>query len=160
MSELRRRAIAGLKKGDSFVATRTFTRDETERFGDLTRDYNPVHYEPELARGKGLAGPILHGLLTGSLLCEVGGQLGWLASGMSFGFRRPVYFGDTITCRLTITELDEPTGRARAHVEYTNQHGERVLEAELAGYLPSPAERAVLAAIVARGDPTNELRGA
>jgi len=156
MSDLRRRAIGGLKAGDTFEITRTFTREDTVAFGALTRDYNPVHYEPRFAQDRGFSGMICHGLLTGSMICEVGGQIAWLATGMSFRFRRPVYPGDTITCRLVISEVDE-RGRARAAATFTNQHGEQVAIAELTGYLPTDRAREILADMVAEGDPTNAI---
>ena len=84
-STLRKQAATGLKPGDTFVLTRTFSQEETKAFGDLTRDYNPVHYDPRWTRAKGFDGLICHGLLVGSMICEFGGQLAWLATGMSLG---------------------------------------------------------------------------
>lgn len=156
MSEIRRRTIEGLRPGDTFTLRRTFTEELTRRFGDLSRDYNPVHYDPRFASAKGFEGLICHGLLVGSLLTEVGGQIGWLASGMELRFLKPVFFGDTVTCRFTLEALDE-RGRAQGRAVFTNQHGTTVIEATLAGRLPGEAERAVLAAMVAEGDPTNKL---
>ncbi len=156
MSEIRRRTIDGLHPGDAFTVARTFTEELTRAFGDLSRDYNPVHYDRRFAGTKGLTGLICHGLLVGSLLTEVGGQIGWLATGMEFRFLRPVHFGDTVTCRFTLTEVDE-RGRAQGRAVFTNQDGTTVVEATLAGRLPGPPERAVLAAMVAEGDPTNKL---
>jgi 3-hydroxybutyryl-CoA dehydratase len=156
MSELRRRAIRGLRAGDTFEISRTFSREDTVAFGTLTRDYNPVHYEPRFAQEKGFSGIVCHGLLTGSMICEVGGQIAWLATGMSFRFRRPVYPGDTIACRLIISEIDD-RGRARAAADFTNQHGEQVATAELTGYLPTGSGRDILANMVAEGDPTNAI---
>lgn len=141
-----------------FRCERTFSRDEIEAFGYLIRDYNPVHHDPDWCAAKGLSGPVCHGMLVGSMICEPGGQLGWLADGMLFRFRRPVYPGDTITCELTLRELDE-RGRDRAEAVFTNQDGQRVLTAELTGYLPVAAERELLAGMLARGDPTNPLSG-
>jgi acyl dehydratase len=141
---MREKAVQGIKAGDEFSVTRTFTRRDTEAFGDLTRDYNPVHYDEVFARGKGLSGLINHGLLTGSMICEVGGQIAWLASGMDFKFRRPVYFGDTVTCRLVITEVDAK-GKAKAEATYTNQHGEVVVSARISGRLPGPEDTKRLA---------------
>lgn len=156
MTGIRRRAIEGLRQGDGFTLTRTFTEEETRAFGDLSRDYNPVHYERRFAEAKGLSGLICHGLLVGSLLTELGGQIGWLASGMEFRFKRPVYFGDTVTCRFTLVEVGE-AGRAKGSAVFTNQDGVTVIEAALSGRLPGAPERAVLAAMVAEGDPTNKL---
>lgn len=147
MSDIRKRAIAGLKAGDSFSLARTFTEEETQSFGEISRDQNPVHYSDEFAQAKNLQGKICHGLLVGGMITEVGGQIGWLASGMNFRFRRPVYFGDTITCVFTITEVDE-RNRARAEAVLSNQHGEAVIEAWLTGVLPGPREQAVMSSMV------------
>ena len=158
MSDLRQRAIQGIKRGDSFAIERTFSQQDTAQFGELTRDYNPVHYEPRFANGRGFPQLILPGLLTGSMLCEIGGQFGWLATKMSFAFKKPVFFGDTITCRLTITELDEQNQWAAAAVRYTNQHDQLVATAKLSGLLPNAQQRQVLTNMVEQGDPTNALR--
>jgi len=76
---------------------------------------------------------------------------------MNFRFKQPVYFGETITCRFTITDIDEHR-RASAEAVYLNQDGNIVLEAELEGILPDAAERRILNAMVAEGDPTNKLK--
>ncbi|HET8539853.1 MAG TPA: MaoC family dehydratase [Anaeromyxobacter sp.] len=150
MPGIRQRAIEGLRPGDTFTVRRTFTEEATRRFGDLSRDHNPVHYDPRFASAKGFPGLICHGLLVGSLLTEIGGQIGWLATGMEFRFVKPVLFGDTVTCRFTLLELDE-RGRARGSAVFSNQHGTTVIEATLAGRVPAEAERAILAAIAAEG---------
>ncbi|MGD8564149.1 MAG: MaoC family dehydratase [Desulfarculaceae bacterium] len=156
MNQMRQRAIEGIKAGDVFEFSRTFSQEETNLFGDLTRDYNPVHYDPSFAQTKGFDGLICHGLLTGSMICQVGGQLGWLATDMSFKFLRPVYFGDTVTCRLKITALD-PQGKAQARARMTNQQGQVVVEANLGGFLPQARDQEILKAMVSQGDPTNKL---
>ena len=86
-----------LAAGTTFRFSRTFTLDDVQAFGDLTLDYNPVHYEPRWCEAKGFEGrPICHGLLVGSMLCEPGGQVGWLATRMEFKFLSPTYIGDTL----------------------------------------------------------------
>ena len=156
MSEIRKKTIQGLAAGDTFVVTRQFTQADMLSFADVTRDYNPIHFEKRFADVKNFRDPICHGLLVGSILTEVGGQIGWLAFEMNFRFKRPVYFGDTIECTFTISEIDE-RNRARADVIYRNQDGTIVLEAELAGVVPGEPERKVLEAMVAEGDPTNRM---
>ena len=97
-----------------------------------------------------------HGLLVGSMICEFGGQVGWLATGMDFKFIRPVYFGDTITCKIQITKI-EASGRAEAEAELSNQSAELICRAYLTGRIPMTPEKAVLEEMVAEGDPTNKL---
>src|SRR5690554_7667089 len=105
---------------------------------------NPVHYDERFTAAKGFRGKICHGLLVGGMITEVGGQIGWLASGMNFRFQRPVYFGDTVTCAFTITEVDDRR-RAKAEAVLSNQYGDTVIQAWLTGVLPSEAERQVMA---------------
>ena len=156
MSEIRQRAIAGLKAGDTFTVTRTFTEADMIAFAGITRDYNPVHFDDRFAAVKNFNGRICHGLLVAGMLTEIGGQMGWLASVMNFRFKKPVYFGDTITCKLTITDIDE-RNHSRAIAEYQNEEGLLVLEADLEGIVPAEPEQEVLAAMVQEGDPTNRL---
>ena len=153
---LREKAATGLKPGDTFVLTRTFTREETQAFRDLTRDYNPVHYDARWTQAKGFDGLICHGLLVGGMICEFGGQVGWLATGMDFTFIKPVYFDDTIECRIRLHEL-AADGRAAAEAEFFNQHGMQVARAFLKGRLPLRPEKEILTRMMAEGDPTNKL---
>lgn len=157
MSDIRKKAIEGLKVGDTFTARRTFTEHEVVHFADITKDYNPIHFDERFARVKKFRGRICHGLLVASIISEIGGQIGWLASGMTFRFRRPVYFRDTITCCLTITDISEK-GQAKAEAVYQNQDGVVVLEAFLTGIIPGSPEQKVLKKMMAEGDPTNQLR--
>ncbi len=147
MSQIRNRTIQGLTVGTTFTVSRKFSDQDMRIFADITRDYNPIHFDNRFVRAKNLHGRICHGLLVGSLLTEIGGQIGWLASEMNFRFKKPVYFGDTIECKLTITEMDG-RNRARAEVIYRNQDGLIVLEADLAGILPDDRERNILNAIL------------
>ncbi|MBN1841917.1 MAG: MaoC family dehydratase [Deltaproteobacteria bacterium] len=149
-------AINGLREGDSFSYKRIFTQEESVLFGDMTRDYNPVHYDSRWAEVKGFRSLICHGLLVGSMICEFGGQVGWLATGMNFKYIKPVYFGDTVHCAITITKI-EKSGRAEAEAFLTNQDGDQVCYAYMTGRVPLDQERELLKQMINEGDPTNKL---
>jgi 3-hydroxybutyryl-CoA dehydratase len=148
MTSMRMRAVNGIQVGDQFRVTRTFTEQDVIDFAETTRDYNPVHFDKRFATIKNLKGRICHGLLVGSLLTEIGGQLGWLATEMNFRFKKPVYPGDTITCALTITKMN---------VVFTHSDGTVVIEAEVMGNLPGEPEREVMNQMMREGDPTNKI---
>jgi 3-hydroxybutyryl-CoA dehydratase len=152
----RERAARGLRAGDAFTVSRTLDSEDVVRFAEASRDYNPVHFDERFARIKNFTAPICHGLLAASLVTEIGGQIGWLASAMSFRFRGPVYPGETVTCTLTITEIAS-RGRARAEALITNQGGIVVIEAEIRGIVPGEAECKVLGRMLSEGDPTNRI---
>ena len=71
MSEIRKKTIEGLQVGDVFTVSRTFTEEQARLFGELSRDYNPVHYDERFIAAKNLQGRICHGLLVGSLVTEL-----------------------------------------------------------------------------------------
>ncbi|MGD8992344.1 MAG: MaoC family dehydratase [Desulfobacterales bacterium] len=157
MSNIRNKTIQGLQVGDTFTVSRQFTETDMQKFADITRDYNAVHFDSRFADAKNFRGRICHGLLVGSMLTEIGGQIGWLASLMNYRFKKPVYFNETITCKFSITHIDAQR-RARATALYFNPNGDLVLEAELEGILPDETERQILNAMVHEGDPTNKVR--
>jgi 3-hydroxybutyryl-CoA dehydratase len=145
MSKIRDKAVEGIRIGDTFRVTRTFTDDDTFRFADMTRDYNPVHFDDHFAKAKKLHERICHGFMVAGLITEIGGQIGWLATDVRIRFKKAVYFGDTVTCILTIVNMDE-CGYADAVIQMNNQKGEEVIEAELEGFLPvQEEERRMLA---------------
>lgn len=154
MAGLREQAAGGLQVGDSFRTTRTFTHEDVIRFAKISRDYNPVHFDDRFAKAKNFSGLICHGLLVASMVTEIGGQIGWLASLMNFHFKKPVYVGETITCTWVITAIDQK-GWAKASLKITKEDGTIVIEAETDGIVPGPEERKVLNQMLSEGDPTN-----
>jgi 3-hydroxybutyryl-CoA dehydratase len=154
MTNIRKKAIEGLIVGDTFSVSRTFSEEDMLRFADISRDYNPVHFDERFARVKGFRDRVCHGLLVGSLITEIGGQIGWLASAMDFRFKKPVYFGDTVRCDFTITEIHE-NGRVDAAFVFGNQDGVTVLEGSIRGILPGPEEKRVMRQMSDQGSARN-----
>ena len=155
MSNIREKTVEGLKSGDTFSVSRTFSEKDVIRFAEISRDYNPVHFDERFAKAKNFERRICHGLLVATLITEIGGQIGWLASGMNFKFIKPVYFEDTVTCDFTITHIDE-RGRAEAEVMFTNGDGVTVLKAVLTGIVPGDREKRIMKDMLNEGDPTNK----
>ncbi len=156
MTNIRKKAIQGFNVGDRFSISREFTEKDVHLFAEMTRDYNPVHFDERFSKTKNFNGLICHGLLVASMISEIGGQIGWLASEMNFNFKRPVYFKDRITCNMVITDIDE-NGWATAKAEYKNQHGTLVMDAALKGIVPGVEEKGVMETMIAEGDPTNKI---
>ena len=156
MSSMRMKAIEGISVGDTFTTSRTFTEQQVMDFAEISRDYNPVHFDERFAKAMKFNGKICHGLLVASMVTEIGGQLGWLATEMNFKFQKPVYFGDTIKIDLTVIDMDE-NGSATSEVVFTNQDGATVLEAVIKGFAPGEPGKQVIHAMIAEGDPTNKI---
>jgi len=158
MSSIRARSAQGIKVGDTFRVTRTFTEDDMNKFAAVSRDYNPVHFDERFAGAKSFRGRVCHGLLVASLVTEIGGQAGWLALEMTFTFLKPVYFGDTVTCEMTITSLSE-NGHIEGVASYRKSDDTLVLKGHLKGIAAGEPEQEVLRTMLDEGDITNPLRG-
>ena len=78
-----------------------------------------------------------HGLLTATLPTKVGGDLNFIARELTFEFHRPVFAGDTITCDVTLVELepDGPVMRMVSTWVCRNQHGKEVMTGRARGVI-------------------------
>lgn len=89
------------------------TEEKIWKFADATKDYNPIHIDPEWVRGyqfgkTRLAGVIAHGLFTYALMSRAVTEWVWPLGGlhhrMEARFESPVYPGDTIQTEATVSE--------------------------------------------------------
>ena len=132
MSDAPAQGQSTLATGDVFTFRRTFTDGDVSLFCGLTGDYNPFHLDERFAEQSRFGRRIVPGLLTGSMMTHIGGMLGVLGAEMRFSFLAPVYIGDTITCRVTIVDVDD-RGVATAEVVMVNESGEVVVDAGWSG---------------------------
>ena len=116
--------------GDVHAFERTFTEADVRQFADVSGDAQPRHLEPD---GEGRL--MVQGLLTATLPTKIGGDLEVLARTMTFDFQRPVYTGETITCEMTLEEVQEREDRyeLEASVVCENEDGEMVLTGDVSG---------------------------
>jgi len=113
-----------LKVGDVFESTRKFTLHDTILFAELTGDRGKHHMEPD-EQGR----LMVHGLHTASIGTKIGGDLNYIGKDMIFDYVRPVFTGDTITCKVTVTSVEQCEGYRKVALQsiYHNQHGKEVL---------------------------------
>ncbi|MFC6835254.1 dehydratase [Halomarina ordinaria] len=122
--------MVDLSPGDTYTYSRTFTREDVERFVELSNDAGTHHLEPD-EEGR----LVVHGLLTATLPTKLGGDLDYLARDMVFEFRRPVYTGEEIRCELTVLDVVPREGRVDLTSEAicTNEAGTVVMTGEFEG---------------------------
>lgn len=98
-----------LKTGMSAVYSRTITDTDLRNFSGVTGDTNPMHLNEEYAKNTFFKDRIVHGFLTAGLLSTVIGTKlpgpGCIYVSQTLQFKAPVYVGDTVYARATITKL-------------------------------------------------------
>lgn len=120
-----------IKIGDSASFTKTITESDVYTYAGITGDLNPAHIN-EVEAEKGIFKTrVAHGMLTAGLVSAVlGMQLpgpGTIYLGQELKFTKPVYFGDTITAKVEVTEIVKEK-ILKLKTTCTNQKGEVVLE--------------------------------
>lgn len=120
--------------GQSTEVVHTVTEEDIQVFGDLSGDYNPLHFDQEWASKTIFKGRIAHGLLTASFISTaIGMELpgpGTIYLGQRMSFKRPVRIGDTITARVEVVEKDDEKQHVTLRTVCTNQDGKVVLDGE------------------------------
>lgn len=119
---------------------RTISESDNQRFCDMTMNQQPLHLDGEFASDTEFGKRLVNGLYTMSL--AVGVSIpettdGTIVANLSYdsvSHPQPVFHGDTIRARSTVTDKRETSDGERGvvtmHVEALNQDDELVCEFE------------------------------
>ncbi|HET7876677.1 MAG TPA: MaoC family dehydratase, partial [Methylomirabilota bacterium] len=120
--------------GDSAQVIRRATDGDIAEFIDAVGDYNPVHSDREYAAGTMFRERIAPGIWTAGLIsAAIGTRLpgpGAIYLSQDLKFLKPVKFGDVITARVEVVEVNQERNRLRLRTVCVNQRGEEVLTGE------------------------------
>ncbi|MCP5367830.1 MAG: MaoC family dehydratase N-terminal domain-containing protein [Hyphomicrobiales bacterium] len=98
-------------------------------FAGASADHNPIHVDEGAARGGGLPGVIVHGMLNMAFLGQV--VTNWVPVGrlraFATRFAAMAYPGDVITCRGRIAAVDGAGRTVDLALTAENQNGEVLL---------------------------------
>lgn len=102
-----------MKVGSTYAsATRTITETDVVNFAAHTGDYSEVHVSREFAKKTQFGRPIAHGMLGLAICHGLMVQTNfWKDTAIAFlglrewNFRAPIFVGDTVHVRWTITEI-------------------------------------------------------
>jgi len=119
---------------------RTITEADVMAFAGTSGDFNRLHTDRTFAEEAGFGAPIAHGLLVLSVVTGLKQRLGIFEGtvlaflGLTWNFKAPVFFGDTIRARIHIERLKETSkpdrGVVYQKVEVFNQDGKLVQDGE------------------------------
>ncbi|ABZ93599.1 Acyl dehydratase [Leptospira biflexa serovar Patoc strain 'Patoc 1 (Ames)'] len=123
-----------IQMGEKASFTKTISESDVYLFAGISGDFNPLHVDEEYAKKTIFGTRIAHGGLAASLLAPVLGMklpgLGTVALETTTKFRKPVYFGDTITCLVEVVGKLDRLKAIKMKIVWTNQKGEVVSKGE------------------------------
>lgn len=133
--------VQDIEVGDTAEIVRAAAGSDIAEFVDAVGDYNPVHTDPAYAARTMFKERIAPGIWTAGLISAVIGTRlpgpGAIYLSQDLRFLKPVKFGDVITARVEVLEVNRERNRLRLRTVCANQRGEEVLVGE-ALVMPSP----------------------
>jgi 3-hydroxybutyryl-CoA dehydratase len=107
--------LEDLTIGQAASYERTVSAEDVDKFGEVSGDFNPLHFDDEYAKGTIFRGRIAHGMLSLSYLSTVLGTklpgAGSIFMSATTRFKAPVRIGDTVKAVCTVREIDIPKKR-------------------------------------------------
>lgn len=120
--------------GDSASISKTITDGDIQAFANVTGDHNPIHLDDDYAAKTRFGSRIAHGMLSASLISAVlANELpgaGSIYLSQTLTFVKPVFPGDTVTARVTVTGIRDDKPIITLETICVNQHNEPVLKGE------------------------------
>ena len=119
--------------GDEVSVSKTITEADGALYIAATGDFGPIHVDDSYARttrfGRRLApGIMVAGLCTSVLSSELAGTLG-VSIEDRFWFTGPVFYGDTISFRVWISDMNAETRTVSWQASAQDEAGREVLKA-------------------------------
>ena len=127
---------AGVRPGDTLPeVAETIERMDLVRYAGASGDFNPIHWNDEVARAVGLPGVIAHGMYSMGVAARI--LTAWVGDPaairrLKVRFAAMIEPGQTLTVKGEVAEVDGRRVLVRFHAE--DEKGEKVLskgEAEL-----------------------------
>jgi acyl dehydratase len=108
---------------------RALTQMRLVAYAAATWDWHRLHYDPQYAAARNIAGPIVDGQMFGALLAE--SLIDWLGPRafirrMSFRLRAMVFAGETVRCEGEIASIVAEAGYDVVRVTQRVKAGERI----------------------------------
>jgi len=119
---------------------RTVTEADVVAFAGLSGDFNPLHTDAETMKASQFGERIAHGMLLASIGTGLSSQMGWFEGTtlalleVTFRFKGPVKFGDTIRLVMKVKDKKETSKPGRGvlvmEANVLNQRDETVVEGQ------------------------------
>jgi 3-hydroxybutyryl-CoA dehydratase len=126
--------IMDYKPGDTASLSRIISDSDIRAFAELSGDFNPVHLDDDFARTTRFGRRIAHGMLGASLISTVLGTKlpgqGAIYLSQTIQFLAPIFPGDTVTAKVTVTNIKEGKPILTLETVCENERGETLIKGE------------------------------
>lgn len=132
--------IEDLDIGMSAEISKAFSQRDLAMYAELSTDDNPLHMNGEFAARTRAGGPVLHGMITASLISAIIGTRlpgpGCLWMSQEIRFLAPVRVGETVHAAARVTDVHPEKQRVRL-TTVCSVAGRAVLDGHALVWVPS-----------------------
>lgn len=125
-------SLNDLNVGDTFRHEYSISDSDVQKFGELSGDFNPAHFNEEYAKGTVFKNRIAHGMISVAKFSGIFGMdmpgLGAIWGGQTLKFLAPVQLNETYTAVAQVKEKGEKNVVFACWVE--DKDGRHMLEGE------------------------------
>lgn len=122
--------LSRLLPGITEAFTHTVTEADMDLFYRLTGDDSPIHRSDGYAESRGFSGRVVYGMLCAGFVSTLAGVYlpgeHCLLHSLEVTFAKPVYLGNELTVRGTVTEVNETFRQITVKFSISNEAGVRV----------------------------------
>ena len=118
--------LAEMTPGLTEEFTVTVTAEMMDAFCAITGDISPIHMDADYAQKRGYPGRVVYASFFSTLAGVYLPGEHCLLHGVECKFAKPIFIGDTLTVRGTVTHVSEIGSEAEIKAVITNQNGQRV----------------------------------
>lgn len=123
--------IENLKVGHYYEQEFVVTEEIGLEFAKISKDFNPIHIDEEVAAKTRFKKRIVHGMLLGSYISGIIGNEfpgdGTVYMGQNLSFRSPIYYDKKVIVRIEITERDLEKKRLKLSTTCRNENGDMLI---------------------------------
>jgi 3-hydroxybutyryl-CoA dehydratase len=133
-----------IRVGMSACVEKIIEEADVYSFAEISKDFNPMHFDDEFASACGFEKRIAHGMISSSLFSGLFGLKlpgpGSLFVSQSFRYKKPVYLGDSITAQVEVVEIN-PRRRMIDFSTICSRDDEIVISGEARIFVPKNRAR-------------------
>jgi 3-oxoacyl-[acyl-carrier protein] reductase len=128
------RDFDNIQVGDHASLDHKILSEDVASFAALTGDHNPLHVDPDYAKGTEFGRPVVHGMLSASFISTLIGMLlpgpGALWTSQTLNFRAAAFIGDIITVRGVVRQKAVAARVLSLDITVKNQNGQEIVDGQ------------------------------
>jgi 3-hydroxybutyryl-CoA dehydratase len=129
---MREVSFDSISVGDAAELRKTISEADVYGFARITMDFNPIHVDKEMAAATRFKQRVVHGMLSASMISAVIATFlpGSIYISQTLKFTAPVFFGDTLTAKVKVSEKIALKQICKLETVVSKQDGTVVIEGE------------------------------